>query len=443
MIGVIVFYLIIAPALHWTNTWYANYMPFFDRNSWDNTQSTYNITRILTPDHTLDVAKYEEYSPIFLSTTFALCYGLSFASISSVVVNTALFHGKDIMQRWRIADETLDDVHSRLMRKYRKIPQWWFMGLLIPCFALTFVVCYVWDTGMTWWAIIIACIIPVIFIVPIGIVQATTNIQIGLNVITEFLVGYMLPGRPTAMMQFKTYGYITMSQGLSFVQDMKLGHYMKIPPRTMFSCQVVGTLWSVLVQVAVYRWAMVNIPNVCTNEAPNNFNCAGIRVFYTASILWGLIGPQRIFSGTGLYTNLQFFWIVGAAVPVAFWLIQRRYPKSIVRYLNAPVIFNGNALIPPATNLNYMAWGITNLVFNRIIRNKWRGWWMRYNYLTSAGLDIGLAICTILIILTINMTNTALPDWWGNNGAYNTVDYEGSSWYTTIGPNETFGPTTW
>lgn len=30
------------------------------------------------------------------------------------------------------------------------------------------------------------------------------------------------------MMIFKTYGYITMSQALSFVGDLKFGHYMKV-----------------------------------------------------------------------------------------------------------------------------------------------------------------------------------------------------------------------
>ena len=31
--------------------------------------------------------------------------------------------------------------------------------------------------------------------------------------ITELIVGFMLPGKPVAMMMFKTYGYITMAQG--------------------------------------------------------------------------------------------------------------------------------------------------------------------------------------------------------------------------------------
>lgn len=61
-----------------------------------------------------------------------------------------------------------------------------------------------------------------VWLVYIGIVQASTNIQIRLNVMTESIVGYMQPGRPMAMMRFKTYGYIAMSQGLYFSQDMKL-----------------------------------------------------------------------------------------------------------------------------------------------------------------------------------------------------------------------------
>ncbi|KAH0335976.1 small oligopeptide transporter, partial [Aureobasidium melanogenum] len=61
---------------------------------------------------------------------------------------------------------------------------------------------------------------------PIGFIQAITNVQLGLNVFTEFLIGYMQPGKPNAMMLFKTYGYITMTQGLAFTQDMKLGKHV-------------------------------------------------------------------------------------------------------------------------------------------------------------------------------------------------------------------------
>ena len=55
--------------------------------------------------------------------------------------------------------------------------------------------------------------------------------------ITELVIGYIYPGKPLANVAFKTYGYISMSQALSFINDFKLGHYMKIPPRDMFFAQ--------------------------------------------------------------------------------------------------------------------------------------------------------------------------------------------------------------
>ena len=39
-----------------------------------------------------------------------------------------------------------------------------------------------------------------VFSLPIGIIEAVTNHQIGLNVLTEFIYGYIQPGRPLALM---------------------------------------------------------------------------------------------------------------------------------------------------------------------------------------------------------------------------------------------------
>lgn len=60
----------------------------------------------------------------------------------------------------------------------------------------------------------------------------------GLNIITEYVMGLIYPGRPIANVCFKTYGYMSMAQAVSFLSDFKLGHYMKIPPRSMFLVQV-------------------------------------------------------------------------------------------------------------------------------------------------------------------------------------------------------------
>lgn len=309
--------------------------------------------------------------------------------------------------------------------------------------AISFGVVAGWDTGFPAWAMLICLLIPIVWLIPIGIVQAITNIQLGLNVLTEFIIGYMVPGRPLAMMMFKNYGYITMSQALYFAQDLKLGHYMKVPPRVMFTSQLIASLWSAVVQIAVMNWALGNIPHVCEADQANNYTCPGGRVFYTASVIWGAIGPARIFSHGALYSSLQWFWLVGAATPIVTWLMARRWPKSFWRYVSAPVIFGGSGLLPPATVYIYLCWGVVGIFFNYFIRRRYTGWWLQYNYITSAALDCGLIISTLVIFFTLYLTNAAHPKWWGNEGALEALDYTGLAIKSPLSNGQTIGPSSW
>lgn len=77
--------------------------------------------------------------------------------------------------------------------------------------------------------------ISVVFVVPVGIIAAVTNIEVTLNVLAEFIGGAAYPGNFLAVQFFKTYGVITCSQAVSFASDLKLGHYAKVPPRVMFA----------------------------------------------------------------------------------------------------------------------------------------------------------------------------------------------------------------
>lgn len=86
---------------------------------------------ILDENLIFDQAKYEAYSPLFLSTTFALCYGVSFATVTSVIVHTYLYHGTEIVQRYKMARNQEDDVHMRLMKKYRDAPDWWYLVMFL------------------------------------------------------------------------------------------------------------------------------------------------------------------------------------------------------------------------------------------------------------------------------------------------------------------------
>ena len=59
-------------------------------------------------------------------------------------------------------------------------------------------------------------------------------LQININVIAQIIPGTLLPGKPFVNMIFKAYSVQTLAVGTSFVQDLKLGHYVKVPPRSTF-----------------------------------------------------------------------------------------------------------------------------------------------------------------------------------------------------------------
>ncbi|KAI0180949.1 small oligopeptide transporter [Hypoxylon sp. FL1284] len=442
-IGVIIFYVILSTFFHYTGVWYSQFLPMSDSSTYDNTGSLYNVSRILTPDFTLDEEAYKAYSPVFISTTFALSYGLSFAAITALIVYTYLHQSKAIWAQYRNSTNEKPDIHMKLMQKYKEAPSWWYMSLFGIVLALAFVSVLAYPTNLTWWGFLLAVAISFVFSLPIGIIEAVTNQQIGLNVLTEFIYGYIQPGRPLALMLFKTYGFITMSQALRFVSDLKFGHYMKIPPRTMFVAQVVATTLSCFIQIAVLNFALKNVEGICDLTQPQRFTCPGGRVFFSASVIWGLIGPSRVFSPGQLYSGLLVFFVVGAAASAGIWWAARRWPRSGARHLMAPLIFGGAGSIPPATPLNYLSWAVVGYAFQHVVRRRHFAWWSRLNYLTSAGLDLGLALGTLAVFFAFTLRDVDAPRWWGNDVVASTLDYKGEAVQVVLPPGQTFGPKSW
>ncbi|EFY98860.2 OPT oligopeptide transporter [Metarhizium robertsii] len=443
LIGVVAFYVIGCSVLHFSGAWYAEFLPMSDANTYDNTGATYNTSRVLSEDFTLDQEAYESYSPLFLSTTFAVSYGLSFAAISSLIVYTYLHNGKQIWKQYQNSANEKPDIHLKLMKKYKEAPDWWYMGLFLVMLAMGLFTVLAYPTKLTWWGFLLAVAISFGFSLPIGIIEAVTNNRIGLNVLTEFIFGYIQPGRPLALMIFKTFGYITMSQALSFVSDLKFGHYMKIPPRTMFWAQVVATTFSCFIQIIVLNLALTNIPDVCDQHQRHHFTCPGGRVFFSASVIWGLIGPDRMFSPGRIYSALFLFFVLGAIVPIVVYFGFKRYPKSPLQYVMAPLIFGGAGAIPPATPLNYFSWGIVGFIFQYWIKKRHFGWWGRLNFLTSCGLDLGLALGTLFIFFAFTMHGIEAPKWWGNEIVDSTMDAQGTAVQGQVASGQVFGPKSW
>lgn len=419
--------------------------PISANSAFDRYGKKYNVSRILTPDFTLNETAYQNYSPLIIGPIFVMAYAMSFAALTSIIFHIFLYNGAEIRERFKLAKAQDADVHLRLMRKYREAPEWWFGTVFFISFAFAMAASQAYPTHLQWWALIIALIIGSFFFVPIAMVYAITANGPGLNVITEFIIGYMQPGKPVAMMMFKSYGYMMQYNALTYVGDMKLGHYLKVPPRSMFRAQCFAVFWLSIVQIATYNFLRGNIEGICTADAAASLTCPGARTFFNASIIWGVIGPARMFGVGSFYTWVQYFWLLGAGSTVAVWLVARRYPRTWIRYIYMPAVFSASGLIPPATCYKMLCYVIVGLFFNVFIKRRAAGWWSTYNYILSAGLDIGNAICAVLIVLLLGLTNVAMPDWWGTTVVADNLDAMGTaiSRPLNVKAGEFIGPTTW
>ncbi|KAF9373738.1 hypothetical protein CPC16_001675, partial [Podila verticillata] len=355
------------------------------------------------------------YGPMRMDSFFALTYGVGFAGLAATVVHVLLYNGKEMVQRWKESRQETEDIHSRLMRVYPEVPQWWYGILFVITLGLSFVTCIVWEY-MPWWAVLLALAIAIIFVLPVGIVQAVTNQQPGLNVITEYVIGYMLPGHAIANVTFKTYGYIVNVQALQFVSDLKLGHYMKIPPRIMYMAQLISTIIACIVNLATATWLVNTRPNICTDDG-YPFTCRNTSTFYSASVIWGAIGPARVFGSKdgAIYSTIQWGFVIGAILPIPFWLAARKWPNvKWLKLVHLPVLLAATSNMPPYLPYMYSNGLFVGFIFMFLIRRYRYGWWSRYNYLTSAAMDSGVAISSLVIYFALQNQETVFPTWWGN-----------------------------
>ncbi|CAG8567234.1 12233_t:CDS:10 [Dentiscutata erythropus] len=419
--GIIIGAWIIAPLAYYYNVFDAQNFPFLATYSLDKHGQRYNQSAII--DHstgTLNATAYENYSPVYLSVTFALSYLYSFIGLSAVLSHVFLFYGKEIWQRFKASrEEEQDDIHCKLMNNYPEIPNTWYALIFIIMLIVAMILCYTTDANLPWWGLLMAISLAIGMVLPVGVIQAISNNQIGLNVITEMVCGYVLPGRPIANVYFKCYGYMAMYQCLLLVSDLKLGHYMKVPPKSMFVAQLWGTIlggfvnyWILDLIIATKR------PYIdgTLSDPTGQFTGYQSQIFNTASIVWGLIGPARTFGRDSMYGTLLWGFLIGVFAPVPFYLLHRKFPKARFDLVNIPLICTGLSTLP-GTYTNFIISGFIASFLSQYYAYRYKTrWWTKYNYVLSAAFDSAAQIATMTIFFCLNgVFKIPFPEWWGND----------------------------
>ncbi|OCF35596.1 OPT family small oligopeptide transporter [Kwoniella heveanensis BCC8398] len=408
---------VVMPLILIVNFWDARSFPSpVSAGLYNSTFAKFDVTSILNPDLSLNDEAWEREKPLLLTPYFALSYGLSFAALSSVLVHVWLWHRDEIKEALSKRATDLNDVHNKLMRSYLPVPSSWYLGLLAVNFGAAVILVKTTPLQMPIWALVLAMMIATVSTV--GIIAAVSNTTIGLNVLTEFVAGVLMPGKPIGNVTFKCFGYMAMSQALALTADLKLGWYTSIPPREMFACQITGTVLGALANYVTLESVLDSKRLFLNGTIPDptgQWTGRAPAIFYSASIIWGAVAPARFFSGG--YEVLYLGFLLGAIVPIACWYGHKRWPGYKLNKIVFPIICSGATVVPQYPTNIILTSAIVAILSNSYFAKRHPKTHGRYVYVISSALDAGTSITALAIYLLFGgvIWTWNGPEWWGND----------------------------
>ncbi|CAF1044874.1 unnamed protein product [Rotaria sp. Silwood1] len=351
----------------------------------------------------------------FTASSFVTAFTL-FASITSVFVHTLLFHGVDIWKQLRTKSLSYmgNDMHVRMISLYKTVPDWWYLEL----FALSLIIaCVTCDHAgwLNWYYVLLASFIGALCTLPFGLVSSITG-QLLHSLPVYYLcvligVALSLHKSTKSIHTFITLGYVIFVQTLVLIQDMKLAHYIKIGPRSLFLAQCLASLICSTFSIGIHYVYL-----------QKGYLTKSWSIFNNTKLGWTLINNyDEFFNGTNL-SNRDLLWafLVGAYIPIPGWILSRFKRFSWLKKLHWPLIFVTISWMPsivPAGTL--FTWLVIGLAVHFMLgKYKWK---QRHVYLISAALDFGLNLTLIIVNSALQNKNRFFPQWWGNR---NTTIYD-------------------
>ncbi|KAG0350393.1 hypothetical protein BGZ54_003851, partial [Gamsiella multidivaricata] len=442
--GMILNYWIILPIMWINNILGTKTMgrPLTSRLFFEN-GTRFDINTVLNDDYTVNEALYDAGPQANMSPLYALGFMTSFIALAGCVSHIICFHGADIWRNWKMAVGDKDeDIHTKMMKVYPEVPQLWYAIFYVIMAALAIVTCEVYSLQLPWWGLIVALFVGWVLTLPICAMTAITGFGPGLNVITELICGYMLPGKPIANMTFKCYGYMAMYQCMNLLSDLKLGHYMKIPPRSMFIGQfwgtIVGSVFNYLTMVLIID-SQRSVLNGTKEDPSGLWTGQRVETFWGSGLIYGALGPARMFALDGKYGFVYLGFLIGFIVPIILWGLSKKFPKVQWSKFNVAIIAGGMGNFPNGYVVGIFPSVVVCLIFQYYIYRYHKGWWKKYVFILSAALDTGAAFTGLIVFLFLGggISSTLavnVPSWWanyytpeGDNAPYNAVDRCGAA----------------
>ncbi|KAM0807083.1 putative Oligopeptide transporter 2 [Seiridium cardinale] len=449
--------------MYYKNAFWSAFMPINSNGAFNNQMQSYNVSAVLNDDYQVDIPNYKEYGPPYYAVANLFVTGANFVYYTFSIVYVFVKYWQALKKAFvgmvvnTIKRQSIytgfEDGNTRMMRRYKEVPEWWYGIVFVFGFAISIVSVTAWPTQTPWYSILAITGIGGLLTIPWVIIESIAATGISLNVIWQVLPGLWWPGRPLPQLVILMLGGAFEQMAGGFTADLKYAHYAKLPPRAVFrghisSCIVNCFIYCAILEVMVIYFNEDN--TLCQWDNKEHMVCNYANSVYSSVIFFGAFGTNNMFK---LYPGLSYCFLIGAVLGFAWLLGEKFLPRtrqyfqtrvaerkflSFDRYVWQPVASVLNCLNPAVALSGAMNWaGNTNLTYATLgiyiawyfqfyLKRRYTAWWGKYAYLIFAGLNVGVAISGLIVTLVFSFgagQNTSFS-WWGNDVSQKGVDYQ-------------------
>ena len=407
---------IITPLLVYYNIWDAKLFPAYSTAVYTANGSIFDYNSSLDP-LTLAIKPDAQVPELRFAPGRLMVYFFGFATITSLLSQFFLYYSPFLVSLFKNKEAKENDVHVRLMEEYSEVPKWWYGILAIitvgGCMIITLSNRLVFE--LDFWAMPLALMLTLIFSIPNGIILAISNQAIGLNILSQLIMGYLRPGSALANLTFKMFGTNTLKQALFYLSGMKLAYYMKLPPRLVFFGIIYGTVISGISSYITFDYLVRNV-SVIWKAAQGypvpdqNWKTTLPQIIISAAQVFGIATPHKVFFGKdSYYYGLHWAFLLGALMPVIFYYLAKIFPNCGFKYVNWPIIFQSAGFIHTNGSNGIITTFVVAMAMQYFVRMYRRRWYDRYNYIIAAGLDFTTVIVPIIVIILQSGLISVMP----------------------------------
>ncbi|KAL1846380.1 OPT superfamily [Paecilomyces lecythidis] len=402
--------------------------------------STYPVLKVLTPDFRLNETAYEENGPMYMGLQYIWATWFDYAKMPATITWIATFgffqirsnirklfasRRSDNRQKGESINHQYGDRLNVLQRSYKEVPWWWYVALFTVGFVILMATAATGHMFIPWWSIFVALSTAAIVVVPMGWLYAISNYQIATGSFNELLYGYLVHTKAGENFRHpcgpSSYGAIAGDawyRAQYMLQDQKIGHYMHIPPKTVFFSQVFGTILGVPINYGVVRWVLntkFDYLSGAKKDPLNQWTGQSLQSSNTLGVQYAVIGPKRLFS-QHLFAPLPWSFLAGAGLPPLLYILHRSFPRLRVDLWNVSIFFSGMAVFYGNLSTGFTSAIIGGYIVMYHVYRRHFEVWKRYNYMVAAAFDAGFNLNMLLIFLFFGSgKQISMPKWWGNN----------------------------